>query len=106
MGQRVRHLEKKPWKNLTGSERDMVNKKQHLQDEMNALQDADRMWFETEEEAQPRFQQAIAAHASVVAERRRIEEAEEIERAKLEKEQKIERTYLQEQQAMEQKRLA
>lgn len=91
----VQHLEKRVWKNLTGAERDKVNRKQHILDEIKAMRKLETMWFETEEESNPRFQHALAMHAKMVAERRKLEEEQAMERRRLEEEQ-----------ALDQKRLA
>merc|ERR1719221_1703564 len=44
--QKCLHLEKQPWKNLSGSERDQVLKKKQIQDDIKAVEKAGTMWFE------------------------------------------------------------
>lgn len=79
-------LEKRPWKSLTGVERDKVDRKAKIYDEIRAVEKSSLMWFETEAEFKPRLAHSLTAHAKLLAEQRRLEEEQAWERARLEEE--------------------
>jgi hypothetical protein len=87
----IAKLEKLPAKSLTVALRDRIEKKATIEENIDALMDASRMWFETPVEFKPRLDAAMAAYAANEEERIRQEEEEAFRKKIREEEEAVER---------------
>lgn len=95
--ERIKLLEQQPKKRLTLDEREFINSKSKIQEDLLAEGKASQSWFETDQEFMARLETALAVMAADIEKAMKEEEEQAWERKRVEEEKAAEQKRLEEQ---------